>query len=177
MAAWPATVPPSAYSYALYYFSRRERRPYLDTLDRFSFSITLGIISIRVGNFFNSEIVGRVTDVPWGIKFPCYDSGLAVAEVPLRHPSQLYEALLGILTAIIIFTIDQRYGEQRPLGINVAIIFVVYFGGRFFLEFFKEYQAFAIGSSGLTMGQYLSLPLVAGGMLLLYRIHRDTGVA
>ncbi len=156
----------------LYYFSRREKKPFLDTLDRFSFSVALGIIMIRIGNFFNSEIVGRMTDVIWAIRFPRYEHSLAIEEIPARHPSQLYEAILGILLLAILFYVDKKYGEKKPVGINVGLLFVVYFGGRFFLEFFKEYQAFNTASTGLTMGQYLTIPLVIAGVILLYRISR-----
>ncbi|HEB56448.1 MAG TPA: prolipoprotein diacylglyceryl transferase [Gammaproteobacteria bacterium] len=156
----------------LYYFSRRENRAYLDTLDRFSFSVALGIIMVRIGNFYNSEIVGRVSDAVWAIKFPRYDTGLSLADVPGRHPSQLYEAILGALLLAVLLYVDRKYGERRPPGINTGLLFVIYFGGRFFLEYFKEYQAFSTNSTGLTMGQYLSIPIVLAGVILLYRIAR-----
>ncbi len=149
----------------LVYFAKRERLPVLEVLDRFSMSAALGALSVRIGNFFNSEIVGRVTEVPWAVKFPrcVYDRGLPLEQVPWRHPSQLYEFFLGLLVFLALYQVDRRLKEERPLGLLASLFFLLYFSGRFFVEFFKEYQTLSPSQSPLTMGQYLSIPFILLG--------------
>ena len=156
---------------ALGWIAHRESARYIDILDRFSLPVTVGIVFVRLGNFFNSEIIGRVTDVPWGLKFPysSIDNHLPLDQIPYRHPVQLYEAGIGLLVMFLLLLINHRLGENRPQGLMVAVLFVGYFGGRFLVEFFKEYQVLNAGDSLLTMGQYLSLPLVLIGLILLQR--------
>jgi len=147
---------------AIYYYARRHRQSYIECMDRFSFSAALGATLVRVGNFFNSEIVGRVTDGTWGVRFPRHDG---IADAPLRHPSQLYEVALGLFVMLVLYLVDRAAGrERRPRGLLIATFFVTYFSGRFFVEFFKEYQVLS-SDSPLTMGQILSLPMVAGGLV------------
>jgi prolipoprotein diacylglyceryl transferase len=132
----------------------------------------LGSAAVRLGNFFNSEIVGRPTDLPWAVRFPIHDcrsQSLCSAAVP-RHPSQLYEFALGMLVLLGLFLIDRWAGkEKRPLGLLAGMFFVLYFTGRFLVEFVKEYQVdtLVVESSTLTMGQYLSIPMVLFGVLLV----------
>lgn len=156
---------------ALCWIASRESARLIDILDRFTISATIAIIFVRLGNFFNSEIVGRITIMPWGLKFPLstMDKHLPMEQMPYRHPVQLYEAGIGLLVMIFLLYINKRFAKQRPPGLMVAVLFIGYFGGRFFIEFFKEYQVFNRDDSLLTMGQYLSLPLVAIGLLLLKR--------
>ena len=156
---------------ALWWIAHRESARYIDILDRFSIPVTVGIVFVRLGNFFNSEIIGRVTDVSWGLKFPysSIDNHLPLDQIPYRHPVQLYEAGIGLLVMFLLLLINHRLGENRPKGLMAAVLLVVYFGGRFLVEFFKEYQVFNSADSLLTMGQYLSLPLVLIGLILLQR--------
>lgn len=140
---------------ALLIFSLRHQITFSEVMDRFSFSAALGAGMIRLGNLFNSEIVGRVTDGGWGVRFPRHDQ-LPLEQVPLRHPSQLYELGLGLLVLALLLVVDRRLGEvRRPRGLLGALFFVTYFAGRFVVEWFKEYQALPAG--GLTMGQWLSM--------------------
>ena len=156
---------------ALWWIAHRESARYLDILDRLCISVTVGIVLVRLGNFFNSEIIGRITTVPWGLKFPLsdIDNQLPMGQVPYRHPVQLYEAGLGLMVMFILLYINHRFAEQRPKGLMVAVLFLGYFGGRFFIEFFKEFQVLSSDGSLLTMGQYLSLPIVIIGLILLKR--------
>lgn len=149
----------------IYIWSRRHRQSYLESLDCFSYAATLSTILVRVGNFFNSEIVGRQTGGDWGVRFPRYDRDLPLAEVPLRHPSQLYEALMGVVVMLILFAVDRATGgKRRPRGLLISTFFLTYFTGRFTVEFFKEYQTLA-SDSPLTMGQILSIPAVLLGLI------------
>ncbi len=137
---------------------------FIEGCDRFAITAAYGAAMVRLGNLFNSEIVGRLTDQSWGFRFVRYDPGLG-ADVPLRHPSQLYEFAMGIAVMLLLIAIDRWAGrEHRPRGLMISSCFVLYFGGRFLVEFFKEYQAFD-PSIPLTMGQVMSIPGVVVGIL------------
>jgi prolipoprotein diacylglyceryl transferase len=99
---------------AIWLFSRRSSIPLAEVTDRFSFSAALGACTIRVANFLNSEIVGRPTDGTWGVRFPRHDRGLPLSQVPLRHPSQLYEAALGLGVLAALLAVDRR--QHRRSG-------------------------------------------------------------
>jgi phosphatidylglycerol---prolipoprotein diacylglyceryl transferase len=175
-------------------FGKIHKLGFLDTVDRFSPSAAVGAAMVRLGNFFNSEIVGRQTDLPWAIKFvrhDCKELGLCgvfekaghestarfaelVERTPARHPTQLYEFLLGVAVFVLLVVVDRRAGmEQRPTGLITGMFAVVYFGGRFFLEFTKDYQGIDDGWS-LTMGQWLCIPFFLIGLgLLQYARNRE----
>jgi len=138
----------------MYLFTRGRGVPFLEGADRFSFSAALGATLVRVGNFFNSEILGRPTNSDWGIRFPVADG----ADAPLRYPTQLYEIGLGLLVMLVLYLVDQRLKEKRPRGLLISLFFLVYFAGRFVIEFYKDQQGFIPKDSTLTMGQYLSIP-------------------
>ena len=147
------------------------RIPLLEVLDCFSFSAAVGATAVRIGNFFNSEIVGRVTDVPWAIKFPRYTYqisqklGMRIEPQP-RHPSQLYEVALGLSVLLALYLVDRHYGNKRPQGLLAAVFLSCYFCGRFVVEYFKEYQTLS-PTFPLTMGQILSIPFAGLGIGLL----------
>lgn len=143
--------------FAMWLFTKRRKVPFLEGADRFAFSAALGATLVRLGNFFNSEIVGReVPDQSWGVRFSRYDAGLM--EAPLRYPTQLFEVALGLFVMLCLYLADRLTGkEKRPRGLLISVFFLVYFAGRFTVEFFKEYQTLPT-SSTLTMGQYLSIP-------------------
>lgn len=145
-------------------FCLRRRLPLLLTGDILVTAATVGLGLGRLGNFINGELWGRVTTVPWGMVFP---SGGALP----RHPSQLYEAVLeGPVLLIILWLLHRR---QPAHGVPFFIFFLCYGSFRFALEFFRQPDAhlgFLWG--GATMGQLLSLPMVAigvGGLLLVSR--------
>ncbi|MDP8254285.1 MAG: prolipoprotein diacylglyceryl transferase [Candidatus Alcyoniella australis] len=144
------------------FYGRHYKMGVLESFDRLSFSGPCLVVLIRLGNFFNSEIVGRVTDAPWGVRFVNFDGG-ALA----RHPVVLYEALLGALCLIVLLLLDRRIKENRPNGLLFGVATTIYFGGRLLLEFTKEYQVFDAGSV-LTIGQLLSAPFFMLGIAMLY---------
>ncbi len=159
---------------ALVLFARKYKLPIIEVLDRFSMSAAVGAAAVRLGNFFNSEIVGRATDVAWAVRFPRHDCdgpNLCEAAVP-RHPSQLYEFTLGMFVLLVLYLADRFAGrEKRPRGLLAGLFLVVYFAGRFTVEFVKEYQVDELidNESFLTMGQYLSIiPFVCGIALLAW---------
>jgi phosphatidylglycerol---prolipoprotein diacylglyceryl transferase len=154
---------------AMKVFTKLRRQSFIEGCDRFAYSAALGSILVRVGNLFNSEIVGRVTNADWGVRFPRYDR---ITDPPLRHPSQLYEACLGLLVMAALFFTDRALGkERRPRGVMISLFMLLYFTGRFVVEYFKEYQP-GETAAGLTTGQWLSvLPAAAGlvGLLVSFR--------
>lgn len=147
---------------AMWLFCKLRRQSFVEGSDRFAYSAALGAGLVRLGNFMNSEIVGRATDQSWGVRFMRYDGGRE-----LRHPSQLYEFFLGALVMLVLWIADNAMGkEKRPRGAMISIFFLVYFTGRFFVEYFKEYQVDAEAlAGGLTRGQQLSIPLILVGVV------------
>jgi len=145
------------------WFARSRKIPFAILGDGIVFAAALGAMLFRIGNFMNSEIVGRVTTVPWGVHFMRYsDHGLY-----LRHPSQLYEAAGGLIILLSLFAVDYFLkGKKRP-GIFSGIFLIGYFTFRFFIEYFKEFQIDPSSTFPLTMGQCLSIPFVIIGIFIL----------
>lgn len=149
---------------ALWLFARKHRKTFLQVTDFFAPWVPFGIGAVRLGNFINQELWGRVTDAPWGMVFR--DAG------PLpRHPSQLYEAALE---GVLLFVILQWYTRRpRPAGATSGVFMLGYGVFRFIAEFVREpdaHMGFVLG--GLTMGQLLSLPMIVLGVALLYGARR-----
>lgn len=133
---------------------------YLWLADRGVPAIALTAGFIRIGNFFNSEIIGRPTDVPWAVVFERIDP------VP-RHPAMLYEACAYlILFTTSIYFYRSRRTHLRP-GLLLGLLFTWIFSARFFLEFLKEDQAAFEKGMILNMGQILSIPFILLGLILL----------
>jgi phosphatidylglycerol:prolipoprotein diacylglycerol transferase len=149
---------------AMYLFTKSRGIPFLEGADRFSFSAALGATVVRIGNLFNSEIVGRkVPDQSWGMRFPRNPPDHGLHPIPLRYPSQLYEIALGISVFVGLLIADRLMRkEKRPRGAMIAWFFALYFTGRLFTEFYKEIEALD-PNSPISMGQYLSvLPALLG---------------
>ncbi len=140
-------------------FARKKRLPFFAVSDFIAPLIPLGLGFGRLGNFINGELWGRPTDVPWAMIFPSSGDG-----VP-RHPSQLYE--LG-LEGIVLFALMWWFSSKpRPLG-QVSAVFLMGYGTfRFLVEFTREPDNFlGLLAGGLSMGQWLSLPMVALGAIM-----------
>ncbi|HEX3774288.1 MAG TPA: prolipoprotein diacylglyceryl transferase [Polyangiaceae bacterium] len=149
---------------AMYLFTKKRGVPFLEGADRFAFSAALGATVVRIGNLFNSEIVGKIVpDQSWGIRFPRNPGDHGAVPIPLRYPSQLYEIALGTLVFIGLLIADRAMGkEKRPRGALIAWFFALYFTGRLFTERYKEIEALD-PHSAISMGQYLSvLPALLG---------------
>ena len=135
--------------------------PALEVMDDMAIATPLAGGFIRTGNLINSEIVGGVTDVPWAFVFEAYD--------PLpRHPAQIYEGAFYLLLFAVMATVCRRrgYGKVKP-GFYMGIVFIAIGVFRFAIEFFKEVQAGFERELALNMGQWLSVPFIAAGVLLL----------
>jgi phosphatidylglycerol---prolipoprotein diacylglyceryl transferase len=141
---------------------------FIKLMDLLAIPTSVTICFIRIGNFFNQEILGTPTDKPWAVIFGHPSDG--TLPVP-RHPVQLYEALAYLCTFFILFALWKMKGDRLKPGVIVGIFFILVFGSRFFLEFLKEPQS-PIDSMGLQMGQYLSIPFVLLGIGLLLNAKR-----
>ncbi len=121
---------------------------------------------IRIGNFFNQEILGTPTDLPWGVVFGHpMDRSFPL----LRHPVQLYEAFFYFFVFILLWRLSYRPIYLLAKGRLIGIFLILVFGFRFFIEFFKTEQSFLLSkASYLTMGQILSVPAMVVGCILLY---------
>ncbi len=143
-------------------YARKTRRVYLSVSDFLAPLIPPGLFFGRIGNFINQELWGRVTDLPWGVMFH-------TAPGQVRHPSQIYEALLeGLLLFIILWWFSSRVrkpGQISGLFLSGYGIF------RIIVEFFREPDSHigTIALNWITMGHLLSLPMVVLGIYFLLR--------
>ena len=120
--------------------------------------IALGAMFVRIGNFINGEIVGRVTTLPWGMKFDNYKG--------LRHPSQLYEAFKNLLLFFILLKL--HFKKLKP-GILFWTFIGLFSTFRFIVEFWKDWPLYF----NLTIGQLLSIPLIILSGIMIYYINRS----
>ena len=145
----------------LAWFARRRGFRLLEIGDFVAPLVPLGLAAGRLGNFINGELWGRVSSVPWAMVFPGSQDGLP------RHPSQLYQfALEGLLLFGIVWWFAR---VPRPTG-QVSGVFLIGYGVlRFLVEFTRQPDSFlGLLAGGLSMGQWLSLPMVAAG-IMVYR--------
>ena len=147
-------------------FTRIYPLTFYQIADSLSIPIAIGTTFIRLGNFFNSEIVGRVSNVPWAVKFLRYrEPGGGPPQ--WRHPSQLYEAAMGIIIFAALMIIFKKRKDKLQDGCLLYLFMLMYFTLRFLVEFVKEYR-FIIPSIPLTMGQYLSIPFILFSAYMLF---------
>ena len=181
---------------AMYFFSKRiMKRSFLWMLDRVVIPIACGGIFVRVGNFFNSEIVGKATDSPLGVKFVRDEyterevinaTGIAdidaaykaisdnpqfnnlLEQVPAKHPAQLYEAAGYIIVFAILYFMYWKTNLREQRGFIFGTFLVLLWTVRFLVEFIKESQGGFESALGLfSTGQWLSIPFVLVGIYLI----------
>jgi phosphatidylglycerol---prolipoprotein diacylglyceryl transferase len=166
------------------WFCRREKIPQVQVGDLMAMAAPPGLLLGRIANFINAELWGRPTDLPWGVAFPgeAAQTCAGVAGVCARHPSQLYEAALEglVLGAVLIWMVWRRGALQHP-GRVMGVFLAGYGLARFAVEFVRQPDAdfvspgnplglaYHIGGYGLTMGQVLSLPMIAVGVWFIRR--------
>lgn len=144
--------------FALYLFSRRYKTPYLYLMSRLTIPAALSATFIRIGNFFNSEILGIPTDKPWAIIFSRIDM------LP-RHPTQLYEASSYFLLFVLLMLLYRKLSPLFVTKLFPGIFFTYIFIVRFVLEYTKEHQASYVTSLPFSTGQLLSLPFILLGIV------------
>ena len=155
---------------AIVLFCRKRRLDMLSAGDLAACAVPLGLLLGRLANFVNGELWGRVSDVPWAMVFP------GAGPLP-RHPSQLYEAVLeGLFLLVALNLWRRRTGALDRPGELTGLFCAGYGLARFVVEFFRQPDAF-LPDSGfpfgvVTMGQMLSLPLIALGVWLILRARK-----
>jgi phosphatidylglycerol:prolipoprotein diacylglycerol transferase len=150
---------------ALVVFARRRKVPLLALTDIVGAATPIGLFLGRLANFINGELYGRPTDLPWAMVFPTDPTALP------RHPSQLYEAALeGIVLFLVLLALARRESIRRRHGLVTGAFLVGYAFSRILVELVRQPDVqlgFIVG--GTTMGQWLSLPMLVGGLYLVWR--------
>ncbi len=182
----------------MYFYSKNVlKRPLLWILDRIVIPVASGAIFVRLGNFFNSEIIGEATTSPFGIKFlhdaysaqdaqqltqipdtkMAYDAiatspqfAELLNQIPAKHPAQLYEAVDYIaIFAVLYFMYWKTDARNRP-GLLFGVFLVILWSVRFIVEFIKESQGGFESALGLfSTGQWLSIPFIIAGLFFIIR--------
>tara|TARA_R110002072_G_scaffold37634_1_gene109803 strand:- start:1568 stop:2398 length:831 start_codon:yes stop_codon:yes gene_type:complete len=146
-------------------FAKRKGKNFFDLGDFIAPIVPIGLGLVRLANFINGELWGKVTNVSWGMIFP-------YAGVLPRHPSQLYEFFLeGVVLFIILWT----YSLKRRPRMAISGMFVLFYGiFRFIIEFFREPDANLgyLAFGWVTMGQVLSLPMILIGGFMIYYAYK-----
>lgn len=186
---------------AMYFFSKKVmKRPMLWTLDRVVLAVACGGIFVRIGNFFNSEIIGEKTDSPLGVRFLrdqfsarealaytreasdklAYEAIASkpefanlLSQVPARHPAQLYEALGYVLVFFFLMYLYWKTSVREKTGYIFGVFLVLLWSVRFVVEYVKESQGGFEESLGLlSTGQWLSIPFILVGFYLMFNAER-----
>lgn len=145
---------------AMALFAWQQKLRWLELMDFIAPLVPPGLAFGRLGNFINGELWGRPTDMPWGMVFPKVDN------LP-RHPSQLYEfALEGVLLFVLLWFYAKK---PRPVGAVSGLFLIGYGSFRFLSEFTRNPDdgIFGLMTFGISMGQWLSLPMVLAGILMM----------
>lgn len=150
---------------ALWWLGRSTKIGFFPLTDFIAPLVPIGLFTGRIGNFINGELWGKPTDLPWGMVFP--DAG------PLpRHPSQLYEAGLE---GLLLFAVLMAFSRRRRPTVAVSGLFMIGYGiGRFLVEFVRvpDRQLGYLAFDWLTMGQLLTIPMIAVGVALMIYAYR-----
>jgi len=144
-------------------YTRRKKVGFYEIADIIVMPLALGLALGRIGNFINGELYGRITDVPWAVKFPDAEG--------FRHPSQIYASIKNL---IIFFALWAIKDKNLPKGFMFWAFVVMYSALRFIVEFFRqpdEQLGFIIGF--LSMGQILSIIMFAIGAFFIYKIMKS----
>ena len=187
----------------MFFYSKKVvKKPVLWTLDRLVIPSALGAMFVRLGNLFNSEIVGKATGSDFGFKFirndiseykamsitgaktvnRAYDLIASSAnyknilqEVPNRYPTQIYEALGYLLTFIVLWFVYWKTDKKQKFGYLFGIFMVMLWSIRFVIEFYKEWQGGieTFFNVNLNTGQLLSIPLVLIGFYFILRKNKS----
>ncbi len=170
-------------------------------LDRVVISVASGAIFIRIGNFINSEIIGKVTDSAFGVRFiqdyynkydvvretgiknvqKAYDAiannPVLLEEIPYRHPAQLYESFCYIFVFLILWYFYSKTTKRDQTGFLFGLFLILLWTVRFFVEFVKEPQGEEyINWFGLNTGQWLSIPFIGIGLYFMFVYKPKTAV-
>jgi phosphatidylglycerol:prolipoprotein diacylglycerol transferase len=157
-------------SLAILYMARKQGLQWLRIHDYVACCVPFGLFFGRIANFVNGELWGRVTHVTWAVRFPEVEEGVQFLGPP-RHPSQLYEAgLEGIVLFLILWFLFWKTEARYQPGKLVGTFILGYGIIRFALEYVRSpdrHLVWLAEQTGLSMGQWLTLPMIAGGVYLV----------
>jgi len=146
-----------------YLFCKKKKLDFYTIADIIVVPAALALMLGRIGNFINGELYGRITNVPWAVKFPGAEG--------YRHPSQIYEALKNLSMFIILWNIKDK---NMPKGFMFWLFITMYGGLRFVIEFFREPdQQLGFFLGFFTMGQILTAIMFIVGSIMLYRLEKQ----
>ncbi|GHA41414.1 prolipoprotein diacylglyceryl transferase [Salinimicrobium marinum] len=149
---------------AMYLYCRNVlHKPVLWVLDRIVIPVACGGIFVRIGNFMNSEIIGKPTNSDFGVVFQ------QLGEDFPRHPAQIYEAVGYLLVFIIIWLTYWKTEKRTKLGYIFGLFLVLLWSVRFLVEFMKEPQVGERATWALNTGQWLSIPFILAGFYFMFR--------
>ncbi len=147
---------------ALWLYVRKTKVGIRTVLDNIAIATPVTACFIRLGNLMNSEIIGKVTDVPWAFVFERVDTAP-------RHPGQLYEALAYAVLLFIGLALYRKHPQKVGTGFFFGLCLTYIFTARFFIEYTKEVQEAFEASLPLDMGQILSIPFIVIGVVCMVR--------
>ena len=150
---------------ALWFYVRKTKLSIWRVLDNIAIATGTTACFIRLGNLMNSEIIGKITDVPWAFVFEKVDA------VP-RHPGQLYEAIAYAALFFILWTLHKRMPEKVGTDWYFGFCLTYIFTFRFFIEYTKEIQEAFEASLHIDMGQILSIPFIILGVYCMLRARK-----
>lgn len=184
---------------AMYYYSKKIiKKPILWILDRIVIAVALGGVFVRIGNFMNSEIIGKISgNFPLGVRFvhdeippyaavqttgiekpaKAYDAIVnnpqfaeLLQSVPFRHPAQLYEAAGYVVVFLVCWYLYWKTEKRKQIGYIFGVFLILLFMVRFLVEFLKESQGGFESWMGLfSTGQWLSIPFILAGIYIMWR--------
>ena len=147
---------------AMYFYSKKViKKPILWVLDRIVVAVASGAVFVRIGNFINSEIIGKATHSDFGVIFK------QLGEDFPRHPAQLYESFCYIFVFIALYYIYWKTNKSKQMGYLLGAFLVMLWTVRFFVEFVKEAQVDDRAEWALNTGQWLSIPFIIIGIYLM----------
>jgi phosphatidylglycerol:prolipoprotein diacylglycerol transferase len=150
----------------IYLYTRRNKEySPLQVMDRVVIGVALSGFFIRLGNFFNSEIIGKPTTLPWAVTFARDD------QIP-RHPAQLYESFFYLVIFTVLYRMYWKTNARLKKGLIFGSGLIGIFSARFILEFFKENQELFENNWPINMGQILSIPLIFIGLYFVLTSNR-----
>ena len=150
---------------AMYIYCKKVlKKPLLWILDRVVITVACGAIFVRIGNFINSEIIGKATNSDYGVIFKQLGEDFA------RHPAQLYESAGYLVCFIILWYVYWKTNKRFYLGYIFGLFLIILWTVRFLVEFVKESQGGFESELGNTLstGQWLSIPFIIAGIYLIY---------
>jgi len=149
---------------AMYLYSKKLiKKPLLWVLDRIVIAVACGAIFVRIGNFINSEIIGKATNSDYGVIFQ------QLGEDFPRHPAQLYESAGYVFVFLILYYIYWKTDKSKQMGYLLGAFLILLWTVRFFVEFVKEAQVDERADWVLNTGQWLSIPFILAGIYLMVR--------